>query len=90
MPPTSSADGHVPFAEDPWRVLQVIILPVATLVLIEVGVLPRTARAATVDVLRLDYVAHARAKGLSELAVLARHVLPNAFAQVGSPASRSR
>jgi peptide/nickel transport system permease protein len=38
------------------------------------------ARAAAIDVLRLEYVAHARAKGLSELSVLARHVLPNAFA----------
>jgi ABC-type dipeptide/oligopeptide/nickel transport system permease component len=67
-PPGSSAGGYVPFAEDPWRALQFIILPVATLVLIEVGVLTRMARAATVDVLRLDYLAHARVKGLSELA----------------------
>ena len=72
--------GYVPFAEDPWRALQFIILPVATLVLIEIGVLARMARAAAIDVLRLEYVAHARAKGLSELSVLARHVLPNAFA----------
>ena len=72
--------GYVPFAEDFWRALQFIVLPVVTLVLIEVGVLTRMARAATIDVLRLEYVAHARAKGLSELAVLARHVLPNAFA----------
>jgi peptide/nickel transport system permease protein len=72
--------GYVPFSEDPWRAAQFIILPIVTLVLIEVGVLTRMARAATIDVLRLEYIAHARAKGLSELAVLVRHALPNAFA----------
>jgi peptide/nickel transport system permease protein len=38
------------------------------------------ARASAVEVLRLDYVAHARAKGVPEGRVLARHVFPNAFA----------
>src|SRR3546814_1375898 len=37
-------------------------------------------RSSTIDVLRLDYVTHARAKGLSERTVLMRHVFPNAFA----------
>jgi peptide/nickel transport system permease protein len=37
------------------------------------------ARASAVEVMRLDYVTHARAKGLPESRVLARHVLPNAF-----------
>lgn len=72
--------GYVPFAEDPVKALQFVVLPVATLVLIEIGVLTRMARAATIDVLRLDYIAHARAKGLSEARVLLRHALPNAFA----------
>jgi peptide/nickel transport system permease protein len=72
--------GYVPFAEDPWRALTYVVLPITTLMLIEIGVLTRMARSATIDVLRLDYIAHARAKGLSERAVLARHALPNAFA----------
>jgi peptide/nickel transport system permease protein len=38
------------------------------------------ARAASIEVLRLEYVTHARAKGVPEWLVLARHVLPNAFA----------
>jgi peptide/nickel transport system permease protein len=37
-------------------------------------------RATCIDVLQLDYVTHARAKGLSEATVLRRHVFPNAFA----------
>ncbi|WP_163488328.1 ABC transporter permease subunit, partial [Escherichia coli] len=57
-----------------------IALPIVTLTLIETGVLTRMARSATIDVLRLEYVAHARSKGLRESTVLRRHVLPNAFA----------
>ncbi|MFB9970916.1 ABC transporter permease [Pseudoroseomonas cervicalis] len=60
--------------------LRYIALPVATLTLIEIGVLTRMSRAAGIDVLRLEFVAHARAKGLPERTVLRRHVLPNAFA----------
>lgn len=72
--------GYVTFAEDFWRALAYIALPVATLTLIEIGVLTRMARASAIEVMRLEYVTHARAKGLSEWSVLARHVLPNAFA----------
>ncbi len=72
--------GFVNFTEDPWGALAYIVLPVATLVLIELGSMTRMARAATIDVLRLDYISHARAKGLSEFTVMRRHALPNAFA----------
>lgn len=72
--------GYVPFSDDPVQALRYLILPVATLTLIEIGILTRMARSATIDVLRLDYIAHARAKGLPERVVLARHALPNAFA----------
>ncbi|HVZ44469.1 MAG TPA: ABC transporter permease [Ramlibacter sp.] len=72
--------GYVTFAED-WRAaITFLILPVVTLTLIELGVLTRMARASAIETLRLEYVTHARAKGLSELRVLLRHVLPNAFA----------
>ena len=57
-----------------------LILPIATLVLIEIGVLTRMARASAIDVLSLDFVTHARAKGLPEWRVLLQHVQPNAFA----------
>ena len=72
--------GFVAFTEDPWAAAAYIVLPVATLVLVEIGVMTRMARAATIDVLRLDYISHARAKGLSEFTVMRRHALPNAFA----------
>lgn len=72
--------GYVPFGQDFGKALAYVILPVATLVLHESGVIIRMARASTIEVLRLDYIAHARAKGLSERAVLWRHTLRNAFA----------
>jgi len=72
--------GYVAFSED-WRAaLSYLLLPIVTLTLIEMGVLTRMARASAIETLRLEYVTHARAKGLSELRVLLRHVLPNAFA----------
>lgn len=72
--------GYVTFAENAWRALQYLVLPIATLTLIEIGTLTRMARSSAIDVLKLEYVAHARAKGLSEGTVLARHAFPNAFA----------
>jgi peptide/nickel transport system permease protein len=72
--------GYVAVSADLKAGLIYLIMPILTLVLVESGVLIRMARAATLEVLRLDYVAHARAKGLPEYIVLARHVLPNAFA----------
>ncbi|MCA0241874.1 MAG: ABC transporter permease [Proteobacteria bacterium] len=72
--------GYVSLSADLKAGLVYLVMPVLTLVLVESGVLIRMARAAALEVLRLDYVAHARAKGLPEPLVLARHVLPNAFA----------
>jgi peptide/nickel transport system permease protein len=72
--------GYVPFSQD-WRAAaSFLVLPTITLTFIEMGVLTRMARASAIETLRLEYVTHARAKGLSERRVLLRHVLPNAFA----------
>lgn len=72
--------GFVPFSENFALALSFLVLPIVTLIMIEVGVLTRMSRAAAIEVLRLEYVTHARAKGLPESRVLLRHVLPNAFA----------
>jgi peptide/nickel transport system permease protein len=72
--------GYVPFSENFGQALLYIVLPIVTLTMIEIGVLTRMSRASAVEVLRLEYVTHARAKGLPEWRVLFRHVLPNAFA----------
>jgi peptide/nickel transport system permease protein len=71
--------GYVSVTTD-WKAgLIYMALPVATLFIHEMGVLIRMARASTLEVLRLDYITHARAKGLSEQAVLWRHAFKNAF-----------
>jgi peptide/nickel transport system permease protein len=72
--------GYVPFSESFTQATLFMVLPIVTLVMVEVGVLTRMARAASIEVLRLEYVTHARAKGVPEWLVLTRHVLPNAFA----------
>jgi peptide/nickel transport system permease protein len=72
--------GYVPFSESFSQAVWFMVLPIVTLVMVEVGVLTRMARAASIEVLRLEYVTHARAKGVPEWLVLSRHVLPNAFA----------
>lgn len=72
--------GYVPLADDFREGVRYLILPIVTLALIETGMLTRMSRASAIEVLRLEYVTHARAKGAPESRVLARHVLPNAFA----------
>jgi peptide/nickel transport system permease protein len=71
--------GYVSMSENLTAGLLYIVLPIMTLVIHEAGVLIRMARASTLEVLRLDYITHARAKGLSESAVLWKHAFKNAF-----------
>jgi peptide/nickel transport system permease protein len=72
--------GYVPFSDSVGAALLFLILPIVTLTVTESGVLMRMMRASAIDVLNQEYVTHARAKGLRERTVLARHVFPNAFA----------
>jgi peptide/nickel transport system permease protein len=71
--------GYVSFSDDVVKALLYMVLPVMTLFLHEIGVILRMARASTLEVLRLDFITHARAKGLSEMAVLWRHAFKPAF-----------
>jgi oligopeptide transport system permease protein len=52
-----------------------LILPVVTLSAVYMAYIARLTRAGMLEVLRADYIRTARAKGLSERAVLLRHVL---------------
>lgn len=72
--------GYVPFSQDIGGAIMAMILPVATIVLVESGSIARMARASMIEVSRLEYITHARAKGLSEGAVMWRHAFRNAFA----------
>ncbi len=74
--------GYVSIGENFAEGIKYLILPVAALLLGEMASLARMMRSSTIEVLRLEYITHARAKGLSESAVLWRHAMPNAFAPV--------
>lgn len=71
--------GYVSFSESVRGAALYLVLPIFTLFLHEVGVILRMARASTLEVLGLDYITHARAKGLPERAVMWRHAFRNAF-----------
>jgi len=71
--------GYVSFGQDAKAAALYLVMPILTLFLHEIGVLMRMARASALEVLRLDYVTHARAKGLGERAVLMHHVFKNSF-----------
>lgn len=72
--------GYVSVADNLGAGLLYLIMPVLTLVMVEAGAITRMARASTIEVARLEYITHARAKGLSERAVMWRHAFRNAFA----------
>ena len=58
-----------------WRHL---VLPAATLGLFGMAPIARITRSAILEVLRADYIRTARAKGLAETLVIAKHTLKNA------------
>ena len=64
------------------RQLKQIAMPIAVLALFQSADIMRFMRSAMLDNLPLDYVRTARAKGLSERAVIMRHVLSNSLIPV--------
>lgn len=54
-----------------------LVLPVLTLALLPTAIIARISRAGMIEVLRLDYVRTARAKGAPMARVTLRHALPN-------------
>ncbi|PPA76670.1 peptide ABC transporter [Achromobacter spanius] len=71
--------GFESMAQSGLGALKYLVLPVCAIVLTEIAAITRMMRASTIETLRLEYVAHARAKGLPEKRVMLRHVLPNSF-----------
>lgn len=64
---------------DTWRHL---ILPAFTLGVASTAIIARMTRSSMLEVIRLDYVRTARAKGLTERLVILRHALKNALIPV--------
>lgn len=73
------AIGYEPLFDDPAANLQHVILPATTLGLIVAAPIMRFLRSSLLEVMQQDFVTVARAKGISETAVLARHVVRNAL-----------
>ncbi len=65
-----------------WEHVRQAIMPIAVLGLFQGASLVRYVRSAVLDVIRLDYVTTARAKGLGERVVVVKHVVRNALIPV--------
>jgi len=65
-----------------WESVKQAVMPVAVLGLFQGASLTRFVRSAVLDVVRLDYVNTARAKGLSERVTVLKHVVRNALIPV--------
>ena len=65
-----------------WEEFKQAVMPVAVLGLAQGASWTRYVRSSVLDVIRLDYVTAARAKGLSERVVLIKHVVRNALIPV--------
>jgi peptide/nickel transport system permease protein len=75
LPPS----GYVPFAENPLLNLKSMVLPTFVLGTHSAGLLARYVRSSLLEVLGQDYIRTARAKGLSERAIVAVHALKPAM-----------
>ncbi|HEX9479822.1 MAG TPA: ABC transporter permease [Methylomirabilota bacterium] len=74
--------GYVDPLEEPWDGLRSLTLPAITLGLALAAVITRTLRSSMLEALSEDYIRTARAKGLSDGAVVRRHALKNALIPV--------
>ncbi|SRR6266508_756207 len=78
LPPT----GWVPFDEDPTESFKYLVMPAVTLGVGFAAPLTRFLRSGMLDVMGLDYMRTARAKGLPGQLLVLRHALKNALLPV--------
>lgn len=71
--------GYAPFSEGLWVNLHHMILPAIALGFSRASLLARLVRTGMLEVIRLDYITTARAKGLAESWVINKHALKNAL-----------
>ena len=75
----SLIEGNIPKAMD---ALSHLILPASVLAAFTMGLITRTTRSNILDVMSMDYIRTARAKGLSQGRLIIRHALGNALIPV--------
>lgn len=73
---------YVSFFDDPWKNLQEFFMPAISIAVFTLAITMRMVRATMLDVLNLDYVRTARAKGVPRRTVLRKHALRNALIPV--------
>jgi len=76
------ASGYVSVFEDPWQALRTTIMPAFVLGSGLAATLMRHTRSAMLEVLRLDYIRTAYAKGLLRGTVIYKHALRNALVPI--------
>jgi peptide/nickel transport system permease protein len=72
-------NGFVKLSDSVWGNLSHIILPAAALGFARAAIITRLVRGSMLEVLKLDYVTTARAKGVRERWVILKHALQNAL-----------
>ncbi len=78
------AYGYTSPLTDFWGSLQQSVMPVVVLSVFPIAAAARQTRSSVLEVLQLDYVRTARAKGLNQQATLFQHVLKNALMPVAT------
>ncbi|MGN7471507.1 ABC transporter permease [Brevibacillus sp. SAFN-007a] len=76
------ASGYVPFLEDPKQNVLAMVLPCLATGLRESAVLMRMLRSSLLDVVSMDFIRTAKAKGLNEARTILGHALRNAMVPV--------
>lgn len=76
------SSGYVPFSENPWQNMMAMILPCLATGLRESAVLMRMLRSSLLEVVNMDFVRTAKAKGLNEVRTILGHALRNALIPV--------
>lgn len=76
------ASGFVPFGESVTGWARSLVLPVGVLAVTQIGLVARMTRSAMLEVLGLDYIRTARAKGLPGTWVVFKHAFRNALIPV--------
>lgn len=76
------AGGYANFTAEPGKHLILLAMPAFAIAIGLAAIVFRIARASVLDVLPLDYVRTARAKGLPQGRIVARHILRNALMPV--------
>lgn len=71
--------GYQPLSEGLWNHLKFLILPAISLGAIQAALIARMTRSSMLDILSMNFIKTAHAKGVKERVVIYKHALRNAF-----------